>query len=132
MKLLLIITALFEGATGFALLVAPSLAVFTLLGAELDTPAGLVVGRVAGAALVALAIACWRAREGERYGVAAGVVAGMFVYNLTTALIVTYAGVGLGLASPLMWPVVLAHDGLAVWCAAVLWMQRKPLVGGPD
>jgi hypothetical protein len=129
MKLLLIITAVFEGLTGLALLVAPSMTVSTLLGAELDTPAGLVAGRIAGAALFALAIACWQARIGERHGIAAGVVAGMFVYNVAAALIVTYAGVGLGLQSALMWPVVVAHNVLAAWCAAVLWLQRKPLDG---
>lgn len=127
MKLLLIITAVFEGATGLALLAAPSMAVSTLLGAELDTPAALVVGRIAGAALVALAIACWHARDGERYGIAAGVVTCMFVYNLAAALIVTYAGVGLGLRSALMWPVIVTHTVLAAWCAAILWLQRKPL-----
>src|SRR5688572_7705398 len=109
MKLLLIITAVFEGATGLALLVAPSMTVSTLLGAELDTPAALVVGRIAGAALAALAIACWQARDGERYGIGAGVIAAMFVYNLAAALIVTYAGVGLGLHSALMWPVIVTH-----------------------
>ena len=66
MKLLLIIAAVLEAATGFALLVMPTVAVSMLLGVPLDTPAGLVVGRIAGAALVALAIACWQARNGER------------------------------------------------------------------
>ena len=130
MKLLLMVTAVFEGATGIAMLVAPSIAVSMLLGAELDTPAGLVVGRIAGAALTALAIACWNARNGDHHGIAAGVVAGMFAYNLAAALIVTYAGVGLGLQSLLMWPVVFAHNVMAAWCAAVLWMQRSPPDGG--
>jgi hypothetical protein len=130
MKLLLIVTTVFEGATGLGLLFAPSMSVSTLLGAELDSPAALVLGRVAGAALVALAIACWHARNGERYGIAAGVVKAMFVYNVATALIVTYAGIGLGLHSALMWPVVVTHNVLAAWCAAILWFQRKPLDGG--
>ncbi|PYT00765.1 MAG: hypothetical protein DMF63_05515 [Acidobacteria bacterium] len=130
MKLLLMVTAVFEGATGIALLVAPSIAVSTLLGAELDTPGGLVVGRIAGAALAALAIASWQARNGERHGIAAGVVAAMFVYNLAAAMIVAYAAVGFGLQSPLMWPVVFAHNVMAAWCAAILWLQRTPLDGG--
>src|SRR5678815_3059417 len=121
MKLLLIVTAVFEGATGIGMLVAPSVAVSTLLGAELDTPASLVIGRIAGAALTALAVTCWNARSGDRHGVAAGVVAGMFVYNLAAALIVTYAGTGFGLRSALMWPVVFAHGVMAVWCAMILW-----------
>jgi hypothetical protein len=130
MKLLLMVTAVFEGATGIALLAAPSTAVSMLLGAELDIPSGLVVGRIAGAALIALAIACWNARNGDRHGIAVGVVAGMFVYNLAAALIVTYAGVALSLQSSLMWPVVVAHNVMAAWCAAILWMQRTPPDGG--
>jgi hypothetical protein len=79
-----------------------------------------------------LAIACWHARNGERYGIAAGVVTAMLVYNVSVALIVTYAGVGLGLQSSLMWPVVAGHYFLAAWCGAVLWLWRKPLDGGVD
>jgi len=129
MKLLLIITAVFEGTTGLALLVAPTIAVSILLGAELDSPTGLVVARIAGAALFALAIACWHARNGERYGIAAGVVTAMLIYNVFAAMIVTYAGVGLGLQSPLIWPVVVVHYVLAASCGAVLWLQRKRLDG---
>ena len=129
MKLLLIITAVFEGLTGISLLLAPSMTVSLLLGAELDSPA-LIPGRVAGAALVALSVACWQARDGEPTGAAAGVVAGMFVYNVATVLIIAYAGVGLGLQSRMMWPVVVAHTGLAAWCALVLWLQRKRIEGG--
>lgn len=131
MKLLLILTAVFEVATGFALLAAPAMTVSILLGAELETPAGSIAGRIAGAALVALAIMCWQARNGERYGVATGVVAGMFFYNVATALIVAYAGLGLGLHSALMWPVLVMHAALAVWCAAVL-LPRQRLDGAAD
>ena len=130
MKLLPIITAGFEALTGIGLLLAPSMTISLLLGAELDMPIALVPGRIAGAALIALAIACWQARNGERHGAAAGVVAGMFFYNVATVLVVTYAGVGLGLQSPMMWPVVVAHTALAVWCAMVLWLQRKRIDGG--
>ena len=131
MKLLLILTAVFEVATGLALLAAPSMTVSILLGAELEAPAGAIAGRIAGAALVALAIICWRARRGERDGVATGVVAGMFFYNVATALIVAYAGSALGLHSPFMWPVIAMHAVLAVWCAAVL-LPRKPTDASGD
>ena len=65
-KSLLIVTALIEAGTGIALLVAPSVIVELLLGAGLSSPQSLVVGRVAGAALIAIGVACWLARKGER------------------------------------------------------------------
>jgi hypothetical protein len=99
-----------------------------LLGAELDTPTGLVIGRIAGAALFALAVICWQARTGEPDGVAAaGVVSGMCVYNVAAALIVAYASMGLGLHSALMWPVVVIHVAFAAWCGALLWVRSKRL-----
>jgi len=53
-KHLFIVTAVIEAATGVALLLSPPLPVSLLLGASLDTPGGLVSGRVAGAALLSL------------------------------------------------------------------------------
>ena len=52
MKTLLIVTALLEAVTGLALSLSPALPVSLLLGAVLDTPGGLTVARVAGAALL--------------------------------------------------------------------------------
>jgi hypothetical protein len=63
MKALLSLTGALEAATGLALLVAPSTLVTLLLGAPLDTPAAMTVGRVAGVALIALGVACWLARD---------------------------------------------------------------------
>ena len=124
MRLLLTVTAVAEGATGLALLVAPSATTSLLLGVELNSAAGYVIARVAGAALLALAIACWKLRNGE--GVASiAIVAAMLFYNAATALILVYAVVGLGLQSALMWPVILAHCVMAAWCGAVLWFTRR-------
>ena len=63
MKNLLAVTALLEGVTAIVLIVAPGLLVWLLAGAAPDTPGGLLVARVAGAALLALGFACWTARE---------------------------------------------------------------------
>jgi hypothetical protein len=59
------ISAVLEAIVGLALFFMPAFAVSKLLGTSLDTPVGLVAGRIAGAAVIALAIACWRARNGE-------------------------------------------------------------------
>jgi hypothetical protein len=127
MKLLLIISAVLEAATGLALLVMPAAAVSMLLGVPLDTPTGLVAGRIAGAALAALAVACWQARNGERGSPATGVVEAMLFYNFAATAVLVYAGIRLELRSALLWPAIVLHLGLGVWCLLNLWFTRRKL-----
>ena len=124
-KILLLVFALVEAATGLALLVMPAVAASLLLGAPLDTPAGLVVGRIAGAALLSLAIVCWQLSNGERGGVATGVVSAILFYNAAAAAILVYAGVRLKLQSTLLWPAIVLHWFLAAWCLVNLWLTRR-------
>lgn len=129
MKLLLMITTVVEAGAGLALLVMPAVAVSMLLGVPLDTPTGLVAGRIAGAGLVALAIACWQARNGERGSPATGVVEAMLFYNFTATAVLVYAGILLELRSALLWPAIVLHFGLGVWCLLNLWFTRRKLSG---
>jgi len=116
MKLLLIISAVIEAAIGVSLLIMPDFTASSLLGLPLDSPPGLVAGRIAGAALVALATACWNARDGERAGPVLGVVTAMLFYNFAAVVVLTYAGVYLELRSPILWPTIVLHLALGVWC----------------
>jgi hypothetical protein len=127
MKLLLIIAAVMEAGAGLALLLIPTVAVSALLGIPLDTPTGLVAGRIAGAALVALAVACWRARNGERASPATGVVEAMSFYNFAAAMVLVYAAIRLDLRSALLWPAIVLHLCLGVWCVSNLWFSRRKL-----
>src|SRR5689334_21953203 len=127
MRLLLIFAAVVEAAAGLTLLLMPAVAVAVLLGAPLDAPAGLVAARMAGAALVALAVACWRARNGERGSPATGVVEAMLFYNFAAALVLAYAGLRLNLHGALLWPAVVLHLCLGGWCVSNLWLTRGNL-----
>jgi hypothetical protein len=127
MKLLLIIAAVIEAVAGLTLLLMPAVAVSALLGAALDTATGLVAGRIAGAALVGLAIACWRARDGERGSPATGVVEAMSFYNFAAAMVLVYAGIRLDLRSALLWPAIVLHLGLSAWCVMTLWFTRRKI-----
>lgn len=128
MKLLLIIAAVVEAPTGLILLFIPGVATSALLGVPLDTPAGLVVARIAGAALFSLAIACWQARNGERGKPASGVVQAMLFYNFAAAMVLVYAGIRLDLRSALLWPAILLHLALGIGCLSNLWFTRRKMI----
>ncbi len=61
MNSLLALTAVGEAVTGLVLLVYPPLVVRLLFDAEI-AGVGVVMSRVAGAALLAIGVACWLAR----------------------------------------------------------------------
>ena len=123
-KFLLTVTAGAEAATGLALLASPSLLASLLLGATLDTPSGLVVARVAGAALLALGTACWLARNDLQSRAAQGLIAALLLYNAAAIAVLVYAALGPGLYGIGLWPAVVLHVALAVWCVACLRMKK--------
>ena len=120
MKNLLIVTAVAEAATGLALLGLPSLVVSILLGGSLDTTVALVVARVGGAALLSIGVGCWLARNDQQSTAASGLVAALLLYNVAVVAVLAYAGIGLGLSGIGLWPAVVLHVALAVWCVACL------------
>ena len=117
MKLLLTLTAVLEAATGLALLVVPALVGRLLLGADLSGVA-VVVGRVAGIALLSLGIACWPGRDTT--GNKSPALWGMLTYNALATLIFFYLILGGQFVGPLLWPAAILHGALAVLCIACL------------
>ena len=82
MKMLLAATAAIEAGAGSALMCCPSATAAFLLGSPLEKPAAVTLGRVAGAALLALGVACWLASGDAQSRAARGLVAAMLLYNL--------------------------------------------------
>ena len=125
MKALQTVSAVIELGAGLALVGCPSAATELLVGAPLEGPAALTIGRVGGAGLFALGVACWLARGDAQSRAARGVIAAMLVYDIAAALLLAWAGAGLGLHGLALWPAVVLHSLLAAWCAAWLcgWPQ---------
>jgi hypothetical protein len=117
-KYILHMAAVGELATGFALLVLPSLVGRLLLGAEL-TGVAIPVARVLGIALIALGVACWPGRAA---------LCGMLTYSALATGYLAWLGIRGEFAGPLLWPAVTIHAALTFFLAR-MWLH-KPSSGG--
>ncbi len=123
MKRFLTLTAIIEAATGLALIAVPAIVVRLLLGAEISG-ASIPLGRVAGAALLALGVACWLARDDTQSRATRALVVAMLIYNLVATAVLAFAGIGLGLHGVALWPAVVLHAVMGVWC--IVCLRRSP------
>jgi hypothetical protein len=128
---LLIVTAITETGTGLALLFLPAVPIALFLGSSWATAEANFVGRIAGAALLAIGVASWLARSDARGPAAHGLGVGILIYDGTAAALLAYAGLAEGASGILLWPVVALHAALAVWCVPVLWAGRGRTVPAP-
>jgi hypothetical protein len=124
---LFIATALGEGGTGLLLVVWPSVPLALLLGVEQSSPEALVSARVAGAALLAIGVACWLARGDHDRPAQQGLLLGVLLYDLAATVILAYTGWFSSLAGIALWPAAVLHGALAVWC--VFCLRVKPRKG---
>jgi len=70
--------------------------VFALLfGGRQVAPETLLIGRVAGAAVISIGVASWPARRDSRTPAQLGVLAGRLTYNVLAALLLAFAGAGI-------------------------------------
>jgi hypothetical protein len=124
-KYLLIVTAVGEGGTGLLLLFLPTFLLALLLGVEQAAPEALVVARIAGAALVTIGVACWLARNDHGGRAQQGMLAGVLIYDVGAAGVLAYAGLVLSMAGIALWPAVVLHTALGVWCVVCLCVTPR-------
>src|SRR4051812_2745393 len=125
MKSLLTITALIEGATGLALAIVPTLVVSILLGTSLADPGAILIGRLAGAALFSIAVACLLSRSDSESFVMVKV---MLLYNIFSITLLVYAVLVESIFGPGLWPAVLLHVGLLVWCVSLVRKRMQKVI----
>ena len=114
MKRVLVLAAVSEAATGLALLIVPSLVGRLLLGEELAGVA-VPVARVAGIALIALAVACWPGPPRV----------GMLTYSAAVTLYLAYLGISGEWVGVLLWPAVVAHAILTILLVRAWFKDRQ-------
>ena len=125
-KLLLLITALAEAAIGLCLLFLPAVVFGLLLGLEQATADTIFVGRITGAALLAIGVASWMARNDTLTPAQLGLLTGILIYNAAASMLLVYAGAVLEMKGVLLWPTVALHAILAVWCFSCLHSDTTP------
>jgi hypothetical protein len=123
---LLTVTALAEVAAGLALLVIPSVAIRLVLGVGQPSPDALVIGRLGGAGLLAIGVACWIAHHDAGGTSQRGLVCAALIYNVGAVAVLAYAGSRLAMAGALLWPAVVLHAGLTAWCLVCLAQRSVP------
>jgi hypothetical protein len=121
MKKLLISMAIIEALTGISLMAVPSLVASKLLGAESLDAVSLTIARIAGAALISLAIACWLFRQSD-HGV--HIVKTMLFYNVAVAVVLIHAKLALVVKGNGLVPAMVVHLAIAVW--SIIAIQAKP------
>jgi hypothetical protein len=111
MKVALLFAVVFEAAFAAALLIVPSLVGLLLFGVQL-TGMAVIVARMAGIALIGLAVACWSGTP----------LLGMLTYNATVMLYLAFVGIAGGFSGILLWPAVVVH---AIMTALLARDQRE-------
>jgi hypothetical protein len=125
MRTLQTVTAVIEAGAGLALLALPSVTASLLLGSPLESPVAVSLARVGGAAILALAIACWLARREVHGAASQGLVVAMLLYNLAVAGVLAFASLGHDLHGILLWPAVAFHIAMAAWCVATVLRSEE-------
>ena len=119
-KVLLTAIAIVELATGVGLLLAPSIIAELLLGDPLGSGVPLVVGRVAGLALIAIGLICWLERTGNHSGSPTGLQIGLLTYNGAVPVLLVHGHFVHSIGGIGLWPTVVLHLAFAVWLVVSL------------
>jgi hypothetical protein len=116
---ILVVSALMEIGAGLILLAVPVMAISLVFDFPGGGGAGVVLGRFAGAALLAIGAACWWARHDNASAASRALVSGLLIYNAAiVGLVITSS---LGSPGVMLWAIAALHGAMAVWC---MWSLR--------
>ena len=113
-KALLLTTVVAGLAGGIALLTVPTLVAALLFADALDGTAANAVARMAGLAMIAIAVICFFARD-TRGPATNGILTGLLTYNASVSLLLTQFALE-GEHGFALWPAVAFHLLMASWC----------------
>ena len=109
-----------EAVTGLVMILFPHALIRLLLGAD-ATGLNIVIGRVAGIALLSLGLGCWMGRQESMFGWA---LFAMLTYNLLVTIYLAFVGLSTEFVGVLLWPAAALHAALTVLLAYPLIETR--------
>jgi hypothetical protein len=119
-KHLFVVTAAAEVGIGLGLLAVPGLVFGILLGVAAPSPEALLVGRVGGAALLAIGVTCWLGRGDPGSPTQKALLYGVLLYDVAASALLVYAW-SMQMSGFLLWPAVAFHAVMSVWCGLSIW-----------
>jgi hypothetical protein len=112
MKTFLTVTAILEGITGVLLILVPHWVVSLLLSNTLEGTSGMIAARIAGIAIIFIALFCWFSRNDKNNP---NLMTSLLFYNFAIIAIFLDAIFVHKLSGFFLWLVVFAHTALGVW-----------------
>lgn len=114
------VAAAIEAVTGLVMILFPQGLIRLLLGTDV-MGISIVIGRVAGIALLSLGIGCWMGRQAVDSGWA---LVAMLIYNSLVTIYLTLIGFGTVFVGILLWPAAVLHAALTALLAYSLIKTR--------
>lgn len=118
---LLGLASVLEILTGLALIIAPSLVAWLILGNG-ASGTGIDLGRIAGFVLLSLGLACYP--RSPNVGNLNQAVLGMLTYNTLITIYLIYLGVSGEATGVALWPVAIIHAVLTILFAQA-WFKGR-------
>ena len=110
---LFIATAFIEVGAGVALMSVPALVIWLVLAVRDPSPEALVIGRVGGAALLAIGLECWLARD-DRDNRAQRPAVRSLRLQPGRVRCIRLRGVMLSMAGVALWPAIVLHAVMTI------------------
>lgn len=119
-SLLLLVTGVVEVMVGIGFLLTPGVVLVVLLGIKQAPSETLFVGRITGAAILGIGLVSWLMRTDTAQWSQRRLISGITVYTIAAAVLLVFAGVSSNMVGIMLWPGVIFHTALGVWCLAYL------------
>jgi hypothetical protein len=123
MKTLLIVKSAVEVLAGLMFALLPSFVISVLFAVPLDAPAAISATRMLGAAILAMGLTCWLARNDSESLAARGIIAALLFYDAAAVIVLLLARFDMGLSGIGLSPAVVLHSGLGI--ASVICLRKS-------
>jgi hypothetical protein len=126
MKTLLIVKSAVNVLGGLMFALLPSFVISVLFEVPLGASAAISATRMLGAAILAMGLTCWLARNDSDSLAARGIITALFFYDAAAVIVLLLARFDSDLSGIGLWPVVVLHSALGF--ASVICLRKSLLI----